>query len=415
MKSLRAAILFGAALAGAGIVGVEWLPTLAAQMSEEATDVYEVVPNWPQPNPDRSQSLSRVGGIFAESPNRIYMFTNGYVPTEWLNGKEEGQPTWPRRGPQSLGNCDEFGPAPSPGPSESCDGKGVHVKGSRWEHILVAVDASGKVVESWDHVNGMIYDPHGLNINPYDPERHLWLTDDYKEQIYKFTHDGKTLVMTLGTRMPGGIRAHQAGKHKTDDPAHLGGPNGIAFSPNGDIWVSDGYANYRVVHFSKDGKFLGQIGGTQGRLPGQFNTPHSVEVDSKGNVYVGDRGNFRVQFFDKDGQWKGGIEAVYPNALALSKDERFLYVGQGGANFRSEIRKYTVDGRFVQAWSRPRGVHPGELWSIHDFTIDSDGNLYVGQAYGSGAWKYRPKKGVSPNMLFGPLMKNSFRTPLSTR
>src|SRR5687767_9924693 len=122
MNSRRTAVLFVAALLGAGVVAFESLRTVAAQMGAEATDAYEVVPNWPQPSPDRSQSLSRVGGIFAESPNRVYMFTNGYVPTAWLNSKDPSQPTWPRRGPQSLGSCEEFNPVQGNAVPESCDG-----------------------------------------------------------------------------------------------------------------------------------------------------------------------------------------------------------------------------------------------------------------------------------------------------
>jgi hypothetical protein len=143
MSSWRTALVLCTSLVGVGLMGLDALrPAIAQSSEEDAADPYEVVPNWPQPHPDRSLSLSRVGGIYAESPDRVYLFTNGYVPTAWLNQKDPQNPTWPRMGPQSLGNCDEFRPPSGEGPSESCDGKGVPVRGSRWEHITSVRAAS---------------------------------------------------------------------------------------------------------------------------------------------------------------------------------------------------------------------------------------------------------------------------------
>ena len=79
-------------------------------------------------------------------------------------------------------------------------------------------------------------------------------------------------------------------------------PTDIAFLPNGDFFVSDGYGNSRVVKFSRDGKYLMEWG-KRGTGPGEFNTPHIVRVDSHQNVYVSDRENNRIQIFDSNGKF----------------------------------------------------------------------------------------------------------------
>src|SRR4030095_10908488 len=134
-------------------------------------------------------------------------------------------------------------------------------------------------------------------IDPYDPEKHIWIIDRTSQQVMKFTHDGKMLVMALGERGVAGT-----------DEKHFGRPSGIAFLPNGSFYVSDGYDNRRIVKFDKNGRFLLQWG-SEGSAPGQFGLPHSVSLDAQGRVYVADRMNDRVQVFDQNGkfldQWPG--------------------------------------------------------------------------------------------------------------
>ena len=127
-------------------------------------------------------------------------------------------------------------------------------------------------------------------------------------------------------------------------------------------------------------------------------------------AYVGDRGNLRIQIFDKNANYLYEIASVYPDALAISKDQRFLYVVMGGGDAASEIRTYTLDGRLVSSWGRPLGGQPGQLWGIHDFSRDTDGNMYFAQTFGGRVWKYRPKQGVNPKLLFGAFQKNSFQS-----
>jgi DNA-binding beta-propeller fold protein YncE len=168
----------------------------------------------------------------------------------------------------------------------------------RSEPPILEFDASGKLLKSFGA--GMFVQPHGLTI---DRDGNLWTTDSQAkdgkgQQVFKMSPDGKVL-MTLG-------KAGVAGA----GPDAFNGPSGVAIAANGDIFVADGHGgdtNARVVKFSKDGKFIKEWG-KKGTGPGEFDTPHSIAMDSKGRVFVADRGNSRIQIFDQDGkfidQWK---------------------------------------------------------------------------------------------------------------
>ena len=133
---------------------------------------------------------------------------------------------------------------------------------------LIVFDNKGKYLRSWG--KGMFGNPHGLRV---DRDGFVWITDNGDHQVMKFTKEGK-LLMTLGIK----------GKAGTDSKT-FNRPTDVAFAKNGDFYVSDGYGNSRVVKFSKDGKYLLDWG-KKGTKPGEFNTPHSVALDSKGTVYA---------------------------------------------------------------------------------------------------------------------------------
>ena len=166
---------------------------------------------------------------------------------------------------------------------------------------------------------------------PYDPERHVWLVDDGAHSIYKFTNDGKKLVMTLGEfKVPG------------DDERHFGRPTEIAWLPDGTFFVSDGYTNTRVVKFDRNGKFL-MTWGMKGNepietRPGYMNTVHAIAIDAKRRVYVSDRANSRVQVFDENGKFLDvwpGIRRPY--SFLMSADQH-LWIADGNTQKMPEIR-----------------------------------------------------------------------------
>jgi streptogramin lyase len=182
---------------------------------------------------------------------------------------------------------------------------------------VLEFDPAGKLLRSWGA--GMFVFPHGILI---EKNGTIWITDGQGangkgQQVFKLSPEGKVL-MTLG-------KAGVAG----DGPDTFNQPNAVAIAPNGEIFVSDGHnvgrGNARVVKFTKDGKFIKQWGG-HGSGPGQFEMPHALAFDSQGRLFVGDRGNNRIQIFDQDGnlltEWK---QFSRPSGIYIDKND-VMYV-----------------------------------------------------------------------------------------
>jgi DNA-binding beta-propeller fold protein YncE len=237
----------------------------------------------------------------------------------------------------------------------------------RGKRPVLVFERDGTFVRSWgdDHLKT----PHGLRI---DREGHVWLTDIGHHQVMKFDADGR-LLLSLG-------RQGQAGK----GPEQFDRPTDVAFTPSGDFYVSDGYGNTRVLKFSKDGKLLKQWG-TPGTGPGEFNLPHSICVDAKGRVIVGDRENNRIQVFDADGkfitQWTAGGA---PFGMFLARDR--LFVADGRANWVTvlDLNGNSL-GRFGEA-----GTAPGQFKLPHMLCVDTRGAVYVAEVDNKRIQKFEP-------------------------
>jgi sugar lactone lactonase YvrE len=182
---------------------------------------------------------------------------------------------------------------------ERCGGvsRGTPCAGSDLAPIL-KFDASGHLAKSFG--SGLFVNPHGLHV---DWQGNIWVTDGAGEegrghQVFKFSPDGMVL-MRLG-------RAGVAG----DGPDTFNQPSDVFVAPGGEIFVADGHggsSNARIVKFSKAGAFV-TAWGRKGSGPGEFDTPHSLAMDSRGRLFVADRGNSRIQIFDQAGaflaQWR---------------------------------------------------------------------------------------------------------------
>jgi len=226
----------------------------------------------------------------------------------------------------------------------------------RNEPNVVEFDRSGKVLKTWG--SGFVY-PHGIRI---DRNGFLWLTDARGEngkgqQIFKYTRDGK-LLMTIGT----------AGKSGEEDNV-FNGPTDVAVALNGDIFISDGHVNSRIVKLSKDGKFI-KAWGKKGSAPGEFNVPHSIFFDSRGRLFVGDRSNHRIQIFDQDGnfidQW---TQFGSPSGIFIAPDDT-LYV----VDYNDKKRVFVgsaKDGSVKYA------LH--DLALAEGVAVDGEGSIYVGE------------------------------------
>jgi len=177
---------------------------------------------------------------------------------------------------------------------------------------ILEFNSSGKLVKSFGA--GMFVQAHGLGI---DRDGNIWVTDGQGKdgkghQAFKFSPEGRVL-MTLG-------KAGVTGS----GPDTFNSPSDVIVAPNGDIFVADGHGgdtNERIMKFSKDGKFI-KAWGKKGSGPSEFDTPHSIAMDSKGRLFVADRSNNRIQIFDQDGkfidQWK---QFGRPSGIYISKDD----------------------------------------------------------------------------------------------
>ena len=367
---------------------------------------YEIVANWPKPIsslPGHEKWTWGAGqSVFAESANRVFVLQRGELP----NLERPKQIKLPQLGPNiefPIGRLpwrDATSTSP-PGALETRDGKvgddsdvGKAGEDFRWEHCIVVVDANGNLVEDWTQWDKMLRRPHAVYISPYDPEKRVWVVDDYRHSIFIFSNDGKRLLQTIG----------EPNVHAADDK-HFYRPTFIAWLPDGTFFVADGYANTRVVKFDKSGKFLmawGEKGNPPNeKRPGYFNNVHGIAVDPQTRqVFVNDRQNHRVQVFDANGkylrEWSFGPPPSDIHLFIITAD-RYLWAADRGT---SKMLKYDLDGNFLYAWGT-WGDFPGGMWGVHGLSVDQNGNFYVAEVDSGRAQKYRPRPGANPAFLLG--------------
>lgn len=158
------------------------------------------------------------------------------------------------------------------------------------ETILVLDRHTGLITNTWGA--NFFSMPHGLTV---DKEDNIWVTDVSLHQVFKFNRNGE-LLMKLGEATIAG-----------NDAQHFNLPTDIAIATDGCFYVSDGYGNSRIIKFSPTGEYLFSWG-QPGNQPGEFNLPHGIDLDAKGNIYVADRENCRIQQFDGHGNFINQLE-----------------------------------------------------------------------------------------------------------
>jgi hypothetical protein len=362
---------------------------------------YEIVPDWPKPITSlpghEKWTWGAVESVFAESANRVFILERGEIPAM----KRPEEVPYPKVGPSISFPVSQLpfrnasvGPVTAAG-NPVWDGKlGVD---ARWEHCIVVVDANGNQIEDWTKWDSMLKRPHYITINPYDPDKHVWVVDDQGHAIYEFTHDGKQLVKTLGT-------PNQSG----NDEKHFNRPTFINWLPDGTMFVTDGYGNTRVVKFDKDGKFLMTFGQPsnppEDMRPSVFKDVHGVVFDPPTHrVFVTDRADHRIEIFDENGkfldQWSTGKPST-PQFLYMAAD-RSVWIADGTT---AKIIKFDLDGRYLYSWGS-QGDWPGALWNVHGMSVDPEGNLYLAEVNNGRAEKFRPRPGANPALLVGQRMR----------
>lgn len=275
---------------------------------------------------------------------------------------------------------------------------------NRGEVPVQVFDRQGQLLAAWGQ--GRFTRPHQIRI---DPEGAIWIVDAGSHLVQKFTEQGD-LLLTLGT-------AGVAG----DDSAHFDGPTDIAITPDGDLFVSDGYGNNRIVHFDATGRFL-KTWGRLGSNPGEFSLPHAIALNSRGSLYVADRNNARVQIFDPQGrfldEWR---DLLVPWGLWITDRDEVYACGSSPMRWPGKlpipgmvlgvppkdqlVMRFDPEGRLRRLWTFPmpdgEETHPGELDWVHTVAVDSQGDLYLGDIQGQRAQRFTSLDSEAPTAAGG--------------
>jgi sugar lactone lactonase YvrE len=262
--------------------------------------------------------------------------------------------------------------------------------GSNLDPIL-KFDATGKLVKSFGA--GLFIFPHGIHV---DRDGNVWVTDAQGQngkghQVVKFSPEGKVLL-TLG-------KAGTAG----NPPDALTEPNDVAVAPDGDIWVAEGHAGQnanakpdtvaRLSRFSSDGKFV-KSWGILGTEIGRFKTPHGIAFDSQGRLFIADRGNLRIQIFDKDGryvdQWK---QFGRPSGLYIDRND-LLYVADSESSaannpgWKRGMRVGSAKDGKVLAFIPDPEANPTSTSAAEGVAVDAQGIIYGAEVGPKGVKRY---------------------------
>jgi len=237
--------------------------------------------------------------------------------------------------------------------------------------ILVLDRKRGKVLRTWGSNRFVV--PHGLTIDDRD---NIWLTDVKLHQVFKYSRSGQ-LLLIVG-------EAGVAGR----DGQHFNGPTDVAVLPDGSFYVTDGYGNARVAKFSAEGRFQFDWGG-RGRAEGEFRVPHAIAIGSRGQVYVADRENSRVQVFSMAGkylrQWST-LPLEKPFGISVFNG-RVIVTGDPAQHpsvpSTLRIAEFSEDGTLSSMTAALNGRGPGG----DDLAIAGDGSIFV-----VGPWKHGVEK-----------------------
>lgn len=333
-----------------------------AKPAATAVPVFKVDPSWPLDMPNH-WIMGAVTGVFVDGKQHVWVTHLPETLTEEELYEEQKPP---------MGTCCK--PAPP----------------------VLEFDQQGKLVQGWGQGSMTDFsnwprEPHGIFVDHQD---NVWVGSYNRHRVMKFTRDGK-LLLTLGEYEKTGGSA---------DTHLLGGPSGIWVDPQtNEAYISDGYRNRRVIVVDgATGKYLRHWGAygnvpddtekfdpktmMSGALPKQFSTPHGITGSKDGKIYVADRRGNRIQVFDHAGKFLA--EKVIAPAT-LSSGSAFVPVVSPDAQ---QTWLYVADGTNHKIWILRRsdlevvgefgrgGRQVGQMLRPHGMSVDSQGNLYVGEA-----------------------------------
>jgi DNA-binding beta-propeller fold protein YncE len=242
---------------------------------------------------------------------------------------------------------------------------------------VIVFDRDGNMLRSFGE--GHFKRAHGACITP---DGSIYCTDDGAHIVTKFNAEGKILSV-LGKRDQPSDTGYIDGSdlHTRLSTIKRGGPpfnrpTGVALSPTGELYVSDGYGNARVHRFAPDSTLI-LSWGEPGYGPGQFRLPHSVWVDKKERVWVVDRENNRIQIFNNHGeilhQW---IHLHRPSGIYIDQKDT-VYISE----LRQRVSIFNIGGTLLARWESEGDDYDNEVFvAPHSIAVDSHGDIYIGEA-----------------------------------
>ncbi len=291
--------------------------------------------------------------------NRMQRFAGGLAALIAVNllltSQTYGQeyimdPDWPKPLPEGI----EWGQVPN----VTIDQEGYIYAFHRADPPVLKFDKEGTLVDSFGSPN-WVATPHGFRVTP---EGDIWATD-YNSQsghtITKINTNGR-IMLRLGAR--GFIGT---------GPNTFNGPTDVAQAPDGSFFVADGHWNNRIVKFDKDGRYLSEWG-KKGSGQGELNVPHTIVIDRRGRVLVGDRSNERVQIFNQEGEYLDEWDQFgRPSGMFIDQND-VLYVAD-----YEKLRRITYG-------SAEDGAVMGyiEGSEAEGVVVDAEGNVYTGEVTG---------------------------------
>ncbi len=249
--------------------------------------------------------------------------------------------------------------------------------------VLFEFDRNHKFVKVWGPGNYAASFAHSVRV---DRHGNVWMVDEGSNMIVEFDPQGN-VKMVLGRKPEAVAYLQQFLEHGDKTPK--GYPVGvkgefnretdIAWDDQDNIYITDGYANSRIIKLDKDGNWIKWVG-THGSGVNQFNVPHSIAY-ADGKLYVADRNNDRIQVYDTDLNYLKTISDVgMPWAVCISPGaKKYLWSGDGDTG---KIYKLNLDGKLL-GWAQTRLNQGHDFCSIHEMDCASDHVIYRGSC---GVW-----------------------------